>query len=46
MNLFGSSKQMTTDEKVNETVTDWLNILAANFQEEEIIKLVQHLASV
>jgi histone-lysine N-methyltransferase SETMAR len=37
------SKRMATDEEVKETVTDWLNGLAANFYDEGIVKLVQRL---
>jgi hypothetical protein len=36
-------KRMATDEKVKETVTDWLKTLAADSCDEGIVKLVQHL---
>jgi hypothetical protein len=42
MKGFLGSKQMATDE-VKETVTGWLNGLAADFHDEGIMKLVQHL---
>jgi hypothetical protein len=34
---------MATDEEVKETITDWLNGLAAIFYEKGIVKLVQCL---
>jgi hypothetical protein len=40
--VFGS-KWMVTDDELKETVTDWLNWLAADFYDERIVKLVQHL---
>jgi hypothetical protein len=36
-------KWMATDEEVEETVTDWLNGLVANFCDEGIVKIVQRL---
>jgi hypothetical protein len=36
-------KWVATDEEVKETVTDWLNGLAANFYDEGIVMLVQCL---
>jgi hypothetical protein len=32
---------MATDEQVNETITDWLNGLTADFCDEGIVTLVQ-----
>jgi histone-lysine N-methyltransferase SETMAR len=43
MKEFLGSKQMATDEEAKETVTDWLNGLAADFCNKGIVKLVQHL---
>jgi histone-lysine N-methyltransferase SETMAR len=43
MKEFLGSKRMATDEEMKETVKDWLNGLAADFHDEGIIKLVQHL---
>jgi hypothetical protein len=34
---------MATDEEVKDTVTDWLNGLAADFYDEGIVRLVQRL---
>jgi hypothetical protein len=34
---------MAADEEVKEIVTNWLNGLAADFCDEGIVKLVQHL---
>jgi hypothetical protein len=39
---FLDGKWMAID-KVKETVTDWLNGLAADFYDKGIVKLVQHL---
>jgi hypothetical protein len=43
MKEFLGTKQMGTDEEVKETVTDWLNGLAADFHDVGIVKLVQRL---
>lgn len=39
MKEFWGGKWMATDEKVKETVTNWLSGLAANFYDEGIVKL-------
>jgi histone-lysine N-methyltransferase SETMAR len=36
-------RQMSADEEVKETVTDWLSGLAADFYDKGIVKLVQNL---
>jgi hypothetical protein len=43
MNEFLGGKHMETDEEVKETVTDWLNGLAADFYDKGIVKLLQRL---
>jgi hypothetical protein len=40
---FKNAHNWTQGDGVKETVTDWLNGLAANFYEKGIIKLVKHL---
>jgi hypothetical protein len=40
---FLGGKQMATNGEIKETVMDWLNRLAANLYDEEIVKLVQRL---
>jgi hypothetical protein len=43
MKEFLGDKQMTTDEDVKETVTDWLDGLEADFYDKGIVELVQLL---
>jgi histone-lysine N-methyltransferase SETMAR len=38
---FLGGRRIATDEEVKETVTDWLNGLAADLYDEGIVKLVQ-----
>jgi hypothetical protein len=43
MEEFLSGKWMATDEEVKVTVMDWFHGLSADFYDEGIVKLVQHL---
>jgi histone-lysine N-methyltransferase SETMAR len=43
MEEFLDCRRMATDEEIIETVTDWLNGLAADFDDEVIVKFVQCL---
>jgi hypothetical protein len=43
MKEFLGSERMVTEDEVKETVSDWLNGLAADFYDEGIVKLVERL---